>query len=322
MNVGARDVLCVGRTFQHEALFYTCPDDFVAGAVPFVREGINNDEPILVIVDAPKIGALRAELGADADGLCFADMADVGRNPARVIPRWQRFLDERVLAGRPSRGIGEAIWAGRSPAELVECQAHETLLNVAFADSGPWMLLCPYDIEALEPCVIEEARRSHPVIRTHDASQVSDDYLYEHPSPARLTEPLEPAPDGTVETPFGPGFEALKAVRSLVSHFARQAGFDITAANQLVLAANELATNSLRHGGGQGTIRLWRDGHTLICEINDAGRLRGQPLLGRQRPGPGQIDGRGLWLANQLCDLVQIRSTAAGTTVRVQLARS
>jgi hypothetical protein len=37
-------------------------------------------------------------------------------------------------------------------------------------------------------------------------------------------------------------------------------------------------------------------------------------------PEPGELDGRGLWLANQLCDLVQIRSGAGGTRVRLQMA--
>ncbi|HWG98689.1 MAG TPA: ATP-binding protein, partial [Pilimelia sp.] len=67
------------------------------------------------------------------------------------------------------------------------------------------------------------------------------------------------------------------------------------------------------------TIRLWRDGAALICEIRDAGYITDRPLLGRQRPTIDQTGGRGLWLANQLCDLVQIRSTTAGTIVRLHV---
>jgi hypothetical protein len=39
-------------------------------------------------------------------------------------------------------------------------------------------------------------------------------------------------------------------------------------------------------------------------------------------PADGQPYGRGLWIANQLCDLVQIRSSAAGTVVRMQMRLS
>ena len=120
--------------------------------------------------------------------------------------------------------------------------------------------------------------------------------------------------------PFGPGRDALRTVRNLVLRHAKAAGLDGTATEHLTLAANELATNSLRHGGGRGRIRLWRVDHTLVCEVSDAGELPAQPLLGRLRPTLDQIGGRGLWLANQLCDLVQIRTSARGTTIRLHMA--
>ena len=62
-------------------------------------------------------------------------MAEIGANPACIIPAWRDFVDECAEAGRAIRGIGEPIWADRSPAELVECQRHESLLNLAFADT-------------------------------------------------------------------------------------------------------------------------------------------------------------------------------------------
>jgi len=34
-------------------------------------------------------------------------------------------------------------------------------------------------------------------------------------------------------------------------------------------------------------------------------------------PSPEQEGGRGVYLVNQLCDLVQLRSSAEGTTIRV-----
>ena len=43
-------------------------------------------------------------------------------------------------------------------------------------------------------------------------------------------------------------------------------------------------------------------------------------MVGRVRPEVTQLGGRGLWLANQLCDLMQIRSGSGGTRVRLQMA--
>ena len=68
-------------TFRHEALFYAGLDEFVQRTAPFIREGLEADDPVLVVVNAEKIDLLRSELGDGADGVRFADMAEVGRTP-------------------------------------------------------------------------------------------------------------------------------------------------------------------------------------------------------------------------------------------------
>jgi len=56
----------------------------------------------------------------------------------------------------------------------------------------------------------------------------------------------------------------------------------------------------------------------VVCEVNDDGYLQ-DPLVGRRRPTPDAMGGRGLWLANQLCDLVQVRNGVEGCVVRVRV---
>src|SRR3954469_6305785 len=147
--------------FRHEAMLYEGAEAFVAGAAPFIRAAVAADEPIMVAVGADKLDLLRSHLGEDADGVHFADMAEVGSNPARIIPAWRDFVNEHGRGGRGLRGIGEPIWAEGTADEPVECQRHESLLNVAFAGGRPWQLLCPYGVEGLSNEVIDEARRSH-----------------------------------------------------------------------------------------------------------------------------------------------------------------
>jgi anti-sigma regulatory factor (Ser/Thr protein kinase) len=302
------------ETFRHEALLYDGEVGFLTGTLPFIREGVAAGEPVLVVVSAARIGLLRAALGGDADRVAFADMADVGANPARIIPAWRDFVASIDGGGR-ARGIGEPIWAERTPAELVECQRHEALLNLAFAGVPAWWLLCPYDTGALAPAVLEEAERSHPFVSEGGVAWQSAAYhgLEEVAEP--FATPLPDPPGPPAELGFGSG--SLTGLRDLVSGHAAAAGLDSGRAADLVLAVDELATNSLRHGG-RGMLRIWRVDRTLVCEVRDAGRIE-NPMAGRERPPPERDGGRGLWMVNQLCDLVQLRSFPDGVTVRVHM---
>jgi anti-sigma regulatory factor (Ser/Thr protein kinase) len=304
------------ETFRHEALLYAGEVDFLTGVLPFIRDGVAADEPVLVVVSAARIGLLRSALGADADRVAFADMAGVGANPARIIPAWRDFVAANDVDRRSARGIGEPIWAGRTPAELVECQRHETLLNLAFAGVPAWWLLCPYDTTTLDPEVLEEASRSHPVVSERGAASGSASYRGLEQAAAPFATPLPEPPGRPPELGFGSG--SLAELRQLVSWRAAAAGFDPVRVADLVLAVDELATNSLRHGGGRGTLRIWRDAGALVCEVRDAGHIE-DPLVGRERPALDRDGGRGLWMVNQLCDLVQLRSFPTGAVVRVHV---
>ena len=135
--------------FRHDALFYAGTQGFVTEVSAFIRDSVAEREPILVVVDEEKIELLRRELGGDPEGVRFADMLQLGRNPARIIPAWGDFVAEQAGSARRFRGIGEPIWAMRSASELVECARHEALLNLAFAGGRAWWLLCPYDTGSL-----------------------------------------------------------------------------------------------------------------------------------------------------------------------------
>jgi anti-sigma regulatory factor (Ser/Thr protein kinase) len=307
--------------FRHEAMLYSGRDGFLEGVLPFLRGGLAAGEPMLVVVDAEKIRALQAELGDDAARVQFTDMAALGENPARIIPAWQSFLDAHHTAQQPARGVGEPIWASRRPAELVECQRHEALLNLAFAEVASWTLLCPYDVGALAPEVIAEAHRSHPWISEQGVTTPSQVWAGVEAMAAPPGDPLgpPPVPAGVVE--FNAPSE-LAAIRAVVRAMALAAGLDPVRTFDFTLAVDEIASNCLRHGGGSGTLVAWTEPDAVVCEVRDRGGTGSpheQPLAGRIHPGVHQVDGRGLWLANQVCSLVQIRTDGGGTSVRLRL---
>jgi anti-sigma regulatory factor (Ser/Thr protein kinase) len=243
-------------------------------------------------------------------------MTKAGRNPAWIIPAWREFADAHP--NQRMRGIGEPIWADRTPDELVECQRHESLLNYAFADAAGFRLLCPYDTEALAPAVIEEAERSHPHVAAETGERPSVSYRGTAACAEVHSDPL-PEPRTLVHSlPFGEAM--IDEVRRAAERHGARAGLSRRRRENLVLAVNELATNSVRHGGGYGRLRMWADEERVVCEVRDGGAID-EPLAGRERPRPLQPGGYGLWLANQVCDLVQVRSLTTGGVVRLHMSR-
>src|SRR4051794_37489331 len=211
MNAAASDQ---SRAFVHEAFLYRDPEEFLRGTLEFVRGGVEADEPVFVVLNAEKIARLREALGEDAHRVLFADMAEVGANPARIIAAWHDFVDAHGASGRPIRGIGEPIWAGRSDSELAECHRHEELLNLAFADTPAFRLLCPYDVSALDPSVVEEAERTHPFMSDVEPSRKSGTSRGPKPISAPFANPLEAPPASAARLTFDA--DSLGELRELV----------------------------------------------------------------------------------------------------------
>ncbi len=282
--------------------------------MPFIKEGLAAGQPVLVAVAQPRLDLICKALGPQASRVQLVDMGRLGLNPARIIPAWRAFLDDSGADGHPVRGIGEPVWAGRAPAELTECQLHESLLNVAVDPGAPLWLRCPYDVDALSESVIEEAHRSHPMVVDGASFRGSTGYGGVAHVDAMFGRALPEPSAPTTELAFGP--DDLAVLRAAVIGHAREAGVIPERAADVALATHELAVNSLRHGGGAGRLRLWREPDALVCEVSCRGRIE-DPLVGRTAPAVTEEGGRGVWLANQLCDLVQIRSLPRGTTVRI-----
>lgn len=295
--------------FEHQALIYEGADEYLAGTVPFLWAALEAEEPVLAAVGGERAELLMRELGGDARWVQFVAIEQVGRNPAAIVPLWRNFVDEN--GGGPARGISEPVWSGRSAAAIEECHRQESLFPLVFADDPAFALLCAYDAAALPADTAERVARSHRCVERRGRREERPDFEPAHDFFAGEL----PAPSLPAE-PVGFGLAELAEVRDRVAAAGAQAGLGPREVADLVTAASELAANSVMHGGGTGTLRLWRDGGALLTEVADRGLIE-DPLVGRLRPAIAQEGGRGLWLANQLCDLVQIRSGEGGTVVRL-----
>jgi anti-sigma regulatory factor (Ser/Thr protein kinase) len=306
-----------GESFVHEAFFYDGDEDFVASSVQFLSEGLSNGEHVVVVVVPEKIEVLRAALRGQADQVTFIDMAECGRNPARVIQVWADLMEAAALRGSRVRGIGEPIWPGRSDDEIVEGHLHEALLNVAFTTDTRLLLRCPYDVSRLDPDVVATAEMTHPMLVRHQDRCASRAYAPDDLVTSAFLDPLSGPVEVDEEMYYGPG--DLSTLRAVVAGMATRHGMPREAVEALVLSVREIAVNSVRHGGGSGRMRAWVERGSLVCELSDAGHIQ-ESMVGRLRPRPDDESGRGVWLANQLCDLVQIRSSDSGTVVRLHVA--
>jgi anti-sigma regulatory factor (Ser/Thr protein kinase) len=305
-----------GAAFRHEAFLYDGEAGFLAGALAFVAAALAAGEPVIAALDAPKIALLQGQLGRDSDAIQFLDTRELGSNPARLIPAWRRVIDARADDGKRVWGIGEPFRPGLSAAEIAECHRHEALSNVAFDDERALSLLCLYDTGTLDPEVIAGARCTHPSVVEGGTRHASAEFTGLDTRDGSFADPL-PEPRALART-LAFGMSDLAEIRRVVDRRAISAGLTLESREDMVLAVNEIATNSIRHGGGSGVLRVWCEPGALICEVTDAGRID-DPLVGRERPGGAQIGGYGLWLANQVCDLVQVRSGPDGSTVRVHM---
>lgn len=265
--------------------------------------------PVLAVVTPETYRAISPAIGPDA---VYQDVTLLGRNPARVIPAIQQFV-EGCAAG-PARVVTEQWWADRQPAERAELARHEALTNLAF-DGHRVEMVCLYDSRNLPPGVVEDAVKTHPC--TVDGAGVHLNPAFEDPEAIiELTDrSVEPPPPLAQAYEVRPG--RLSALRSAVHERGAKAGLPNERVEDLVLAANELATNVVSHGEGNGELRMWTDDSWLVCEVVDAGRVE-DPFAGRRPPPAEDTTGRGLWMVNQLCDLVELRSNPSGTSVRLR----
>jgi anti-sigma regulatory factor (Ser/Thr protein kinase) len=298
--------------FRHVCFFYRTDADYAATVAGFLRGALEAGEAAFAAVPPAKAGLIRDALGADARDVDFADMTTLGRNPARIIPRVLTFTGAH--AGHV-RYVGEPIWPARTTAELREATRHEALINLAFEDADA-EILCPYDIAELDPAVIADARRTHPLVLSSGGRVRSPEYDVQPESLLSPSLPL-PAPDGGAT--YHSYRTDLSRVRAVVFKHGVAAGLTESRANDLVLAVSEVAANTLRHTRSSGTLALWRDRDEVICEVHDEGSIA-DPLAGRRMPAPDAAGGHGLWLVHQVCDLVELNSDANGTTIRMHMA--
>ena len=283
--------------------------------MPFVLEGLDGGEAVLVGASPEHTRWLREALGVRAGEVRFVTTGLLAGNPARIIPALQALLDACCGPGRPARGIGEPVWPGRRPEAVAEARLHEALMNLAVEPDLPFWLVCPYDADLLGDELLADAGRSHPVLATPSSYAGSADYRGRDHARELFGADLPElrAPDAEV-------WVAERTLDLAAEQVTLAAASDLMSDRvvELTEVVREFVVDSVRRGADTARLRLWDQPAEIVCEITDR-TVVGDLLAGRRAPTSGRIDP--VWWANQTCDLVQLRSNLRGTTVRLRVSK-
>lgn len=308
---------------RHTAGFHRSDSDLLAQLTPIVAAAMVRGEPVA--------SALRPE----TERALTVALAKSGVEGAtRLVPLAgpdPHDASAQTLAGRRARELRELTtaagavtvvsehWSRFDGADGLFWTELDAAANVALAGL-PVDLVCFFPDVPLHQTVTQGALRNHPTLQRSGITRANPEHLPPHdvvratPVPAPV---LLGAPD--VRRRFG--VWTLSEVRALVERELLAAGFARDRAEDVVLAVNEIATNAVEHGTRVAEITLWSAGAPggFVVEIQDGGIL-GDPLPGLVAPQPGDLRGRGVWIARQLCDSLHVWCDDSGTHVRIRAA--
>lgn len=300
----------------HEGVPFSSPAGLAEQLAPRLRSAVEAEGPVVAVLDPAERDALRAALGDVAGHVEFLAPADVYRLPAfTVAVRWAR-LSRQTVPGGYATVVAQHVTdlADGGPGYWARLDA---ALDVALPGL-PVGVLCPFPDDVDERVLRGSTHRTllsagHSVPGLGYRMPVDVVAEFPPPPPPELGRPVE-----TREF----ALDGLGGLRRAVAEVSTDAGLPTERVADFVLAVNEIASNSVEHGPGSGTLRLWRlgtgPGSHVVAEVRDGGSMQ-VPFPGLVAPPPSGARGRGLWLASELSDVLQVWSDGSGTVIRVTM---
>jgi anti-sigma regulatory factor (Ser/Thr protein kinase) len=296
---------------RHNAFVYHAEDEYVSRSVAFLREGLAAGEGAIVANTREGIAAMRDALGSDAAHVTFVDGSAAYTRPARTLASYHKVYAEQLRKTASLRAVAE-VQCGPNPDEWDLWIGYEAVFNRCFAHLPLWVL-CSYNLNGLPDPVVQGVWQTHPEVVGDDGWSTSDRYE----DPDRLMRAITPEPvrlPDLRQVAFGRDVEEFREhlARELVAEHVPEAKV-----LDMLLAATEIATNALEHGGGVEEIRVGRVDGRFVCEIVDRGSGFDDPGAGYLAPRRGL--GTGLWVARQLTWRIEFFKSPQGFTARIWL---
>jgi len=303
----------------HAAVVYDSDDTLLAGAAPFVRDGLDRGEAIFAVVPAPVQRVLRSVLGGDGDQVHWREPGLAHRRTGEAYEDCRVFLAAQHASDRPTRLLTGNDLDDTEPDRLDAYLRYEAASTAVFRPFGfPWV--CLYDRRLHPPRLVDHVGEVHPQLLLPSGRPVDSP---EYVDPARYLEthggPLSAVPDpATLDVQIGTPGE-LRVIRHRLRDYASSLDHRPCAAERVAMAAHEVIGNALLHGRPPGRVRAWRSADVLHVRVDDRGAGTGIATAGYGPPATSTSPGMGLWVARQLADVVHTRTDPAeGTAVELQ----
>ncbi len=304
----------------HRAVACSGPEHQAESLCAPLATALERGDHTLAVVDARCRAELDHRLGPDA-GIEFREPEQMYTAPPfTVATRWARSARAAARAGDGARlvTVGQRIdgLPGTDPGYWVRL---DVALGRVLCGLPVTMLCCFDDTEGgrdeageMHDTLLVDGREVPSATRRDDRELLDD---HPQPLPVDLGPPL-------LETDVD--LAGLARMRRLVRDEAVLSGLGPFRASDLVLAINEIVSNGVEHGSGLPRLRVWRAGSDLVGEVRDAVSTP-LPFPGMIAPPAAGTRGRGLWLASELTDVLQVWTAdddpgcAAGMVVRVRM---
>jgi anti-sigma regulatory factor (Ser/Thr protein kinase) len=308
------------QVYRHVGHVMTDDEELTPLVIPFLRAALEAGEPVVIACPEPLAGALAAALDDSRDVQVLA--ADpLAQRPPDALATIARLVD-RDLPG-DGRRLHLVTGPGRQGTDPSIWSQTEALLNHVLAER-PIDHLCLLSPTAPVGVADTEsvARATHPWLLTTDGVVANPGFrppaeLLREAQSAAVPDPLE----STEPTLVMVDLDDMRMLRRALTRVLADSALSPEAAQDFVLAIDEVTANAAEHGVPPVDVRLWCTPERLLCAVTDHGTAFDDPLVG-YGPAHGDmaVGGMGLWLARRSVDSLTAApadESGDGCTVRL-----
>jgi anti-sigma regulatory factor (Ser/Thr protein kinase) len=307
------------QLYRHVGHVMSQDEDVATIVAPYLRQALSTGEPVVIASPDPVATALARAL--DSADVQVVPAEPLDQRPPTALAAICQLID-RDLPGNGHR-LHLVSGPGRQHGDWSTWAQTEALLNhVLAARPVDHLCLMASAGTADGPDTDAVARATHPWLLTDEGTVANPDYrppadLLREVQRAGVPDPLE----ATEPTFAVVDLDDMRALRRALTRVLADSALSPDAAQDFVLAIDEVTANAAEHGVPPVDVKLWCTPERLLCAVTDRGTAFDDPLIG-YGPAHGDmaVGGMGLWLARRSVDSLTAApadESGDGCTVRL-----